>query len=154
MRSFHSLITFLPLLCNCQFRRLDSIQFLCFQGHILAGWRLETQVILLYNHFSRTSQKIQPLYCWEGVFTPPLHSNGIYCIVAFVFVAAGMCLPSRCLAMNIYSDFNIPAFGRHVTLFTCIVLRSGKMVNFKLLVLFILGRTPLILSGYLVTQCG
>jgi hypothetical protein len=33
-----------------------------------------------------------------------------------MFVAAGMCLPSRCLAMNIYSDFTIPAFGRHVTI--------------------------------------
>jgi hypothetical protein len=27
-----------------------------------------------------------------------------------------MCLPSRCLAMNVYSDFTIPAFGRRVTL--------------------------------------
>jgi hypothetical protein len=26
-----------------------------------------------------------------------------------------MCLPSRCLAMNVYSDFAIPAFGRYVT---------------------------------------
>jgi hypothetical protein len=49
------------------------------------------------------------------VFTAPLHDNGIYLIVACVFFVAGMCLPSRCLAMNIYSDFTIPAFGRHVT---------------------------------------
>jgi hypothetical protein len=55
------------------------------------------------------------LYCWEGVFTLPLHSNGSYSIVACVFVVAGMCLPSRYLAMNVYSDFAIPAFGRHVT---------------------------------------
>jgi hypothetical protein len=26
-----------------------------------------------------------------------------------------MCLPNRCLAMNVYSVFTIPAFGRHVT---------------------------------------
>jgi hypothetical protein len=49
------------------------------------------------------------------MFTAPLHSNGSYYIVAWVFVAAGMCLPSRCLAMNVYSDLNVPAFGRLVT---------------------------------------
>jgi hypothetical protein len=45
----------------------------------------------------------------------PLHSNGSYSIVACVFVAGGMCLPSSCLAMDI-SDFTILAFGRHVTI--------------------------------------
>jgi hypothetical protein len=53
-----------------------------------------------YNHFARTTQKTQPLYCWECVFTAPLHSNGSYWIVLYVFVAAGMCLRSRCLAMR------------------------------------------------------
>jgi hypothetical protein len=62
-------------------------------------------------------QKTQPLYCWEGVFIAPLHSNGGYSIVACVFVAAGMCLPSRYLVMNIYSDFTVPAFGRSVTIY-------------------------------------
>jgi hypothetical protein len=61
-------------------------------------------------------QKTQPLYCWEGVFTMPLHKNESYLIVDCVFVAAGMCLPSRYLAMNVYPDFTIPAFGRHVTM--------------------------------------
>jgi hypothetical protein len=28
-----------------------------------------------------------------------------------------MCLSSRFLAVNVYSDFTIPAFGRHVTVF-------------------------------------
>jgi hypothetical protein len=42
--SFHSLILFLPLFCNCQFRRLDLVQFLCSQAHIPAGWRLETRL--------------------------------------------------------------------------------------------------------------
>jgi hypothetical protein len=50
------------------------------------------------------------LYCWEGVFTVLLYSNGSYLIVACVFVASGMCLLSRCLAMNVYSDFTVPAF--------------------------------------------
>jgi hypothetical protein len=71
----------------------------------------------LYNHFSRTTQKTQPLYCWEGVSTAPLHSNGSYSIVACLFVAIGMCLPSRCLAMNVYSDFTIPTFGRHIKIY-------------------------------------
>jgi hypothetical protein len=48
----------------------------------------------------------------------PLHSNGRYSTVACVFVAAGMGLASRCLAMNVYSDFTISAFGRHVTIST------------------------------------
>jgi hypothetical protein len=45
------------------------------------------------------------------VFTALLHSNESYSIVACVFVAAGICLPSRCLAMDVYSDFTIPALG-------------------------------------------
>jgi hypothetical protein len=35
-------------------------------------------------------------------------------IAACVFVAAGMFLPSSCLVMDVYSNFTIPAFGRHV----------------------------------------
>jgi hypothetical protein len=34
------------------------------------------------------------------VFTAPLHGNGSYPIVACVFVAEGMCLLSRSLAMS------------------------------------------------------
>jgi hypothetical protein len=42
--SLYSLIPFLPLFCNCQFRRIDSIQFICSQAPIPAGWRLETRL--------------------------------------------------------------------------------------------------------------
>jgi hypothetical protein len=66
-------------------------------------------------------QETQPLYCWESVITAPLHRNGSYYIVACVLVAAGMCLPSRCLVMNIYSDFTIPAFGHRVTIRTSFI---------------------------------
>jgi hypothetical protein len=59
-------------------------------------------------------QKTRPLYWWEGVFTVPLHSDGSYSIVTSVFFAAG-CLPIRCLEMNVYSDYSILVFGRHVT---------------------------------------
>jgi hypothetical protein len=50
------------------------------------------------------------------VFTSPLHKNGSYSIVACVFVAAVIYLPRSCLAMDVSSDFIIPAFGRHVTI--------------------------------------
>jgi hypothetical protein len=72
---------------------------------------------LLYNNFARTTQKTQPLYCWKGVVTAPFHSNGNYSIATSIFVAAGIRLASRCLAMNVCSDFAIPAFGRHVIMF-------------------------------------
>jgi hypothetical protein len=52
-------------------------------------------------------QKTQPLCCSEGVLTAPLCISGSYPIVACVFLAAGMCLPSRCLAMNVCSDFAV-----------------------------------------------
>jgi hypothetical protein len=113
--SFRSLIPFLSIFCNCQFRRLDSIQFLCSQAHIPSGWRPETRLftsrrllffeICPYNNSARTKQKIGLLCCWKGVFSPLLHSNGSYPIVACVFVAAGMCLPSPCLTMGIHVTF-------------------------------------------------
>jgi hypothetical protein len=77
---------------------------------ILLNWTL------LYNHVARTTQRTLHLYCSEGVFTAPLHSNGSFSIVACVFIVTGMCLPSCCLAMNVYSDFTIPAFGLHVAI--------------------------------------
>jgi hypothetical protein len=45
--SFHSLIPFLPLSCNRQFRRQAPIHFLCSQAHNLAGWRPETRLFTL-----------------------------------------------------------------------------------------------------------
>jgi hypothetical protein len=56
------------------------------------------------------------LYCCEGVFTAPLHSNWSLSIAACVFFAVGMCLPSSCLTMDVSTDFTIPAFGGHVTI--------------------------------------
>jgi hypothetical protein len=40
---FQSLIPYLPLFCNCPFRRFDSLLF-SSQVHISAGWRLETRL--------------------------------------------------------------------------------------------------------------
>jgi hypothetical protein len=122
----HRLIPFLPFLLShirLPSPRLDSVQFLCSQAHILAGWRLKTQITLLnwnllYNHFARTTQKTEPLYCWEGVYRAQLHSNVSYSIVNFIFVTAGISLPSSCLAMDVFSDFTIPTFGHQVTIYT------------------------------------
>jgi hypothetical protein len=119
--SFHTQIPISLLYFNGHFWRLDSIQFLCSHAHIRVSWSLETGLILLnwpllYNHFARTTHKTQFLNCREGVFTTPLHSNESYSIVACVIVAAGMFLPSSCLAMDVFFDFTIPAFGRHATI--------------------------------------
>jgi hypothetical protein len=65
--SSHCLTPFLPLFCSCQFRRLDWIQLLRSQVRILAARRLEillysTHILycrtFYYNHFARTTQKI------------------------------------------------------------------------------------------------
>jgi hypothetical protein len=43
-----------------------------------------------------------------------------------------MCLPSRCLAVNVYSDFAIPAFERHVTVLSQHLLEGlGKTMKKK-----------------------
>jgi hypothetical protein len=75
--SFHGLIAFLPLFCSCQFRILDSIQFLC--SHILADWRLETRlsticssveflfITTLHGHHGKTPYSIVA-YCFRGVY--------------------------------------------------------------------------------------
>jgi hypothetical protein len=80
--SLHSLIPFLPSFFNCQFRRLDSIQF---QAHIPAGWRPETRpftpdycsMLLLcsvassmsfYNPSARATQKTQPSLSMRRVY--------------------------------------------------------------------------------------
>jgi hypothetical protein len=49
-----------------------------------------------------------------------LHNNVIYSIFTCVFVAAGICLWCRCLAINVYSDFTILDFGDHVTVYICL----------------------------------
>jgi hypothetical protein len=70
-------------------------------------------------------------YCWEGVFTVSLNSSGSYSIVICLFVAAGICSPSSCLAMDMYPDFTIPTFGRHVTiLFISAIFFSAANTTF------------------------
>jgi hypothetical protein len=114
--SFHSLNSSLTIILQLLIpkTRLSSIPVIpsSYPGRLAS--RNSTVLLnwtLLYDYLAWTTQKTQSLYCWEGVFTAPLHSNGSYSIVACVFISAGMCLPSRCLAMNVYSDFTVPVSG-------------------------------------------
>jgi hypothetical protein len=52
------------------------------------------------------------------VCLPLLHRNGNSSIVVCVFISAGTRLPSPFQAINVYSGSGIPAFRRHVTIFT------------------------------------
>jgi hypothetical protein len=63
-----------------------------------------------YIASGRPQQKTFPknFYTVIEVFTSPLHRNGSSSIVACVFLSTGTCLPSRCLAMNVYSDSALP----------------------------------------------
>jgi hypothetical protein len=74
-------------------------------------------------------QKTQPPYCSKGVFIAPLHSNGSYSIIACIFVAARICLPSCCLEKNVCYYFIIPALGRHVTLTNNLVFQEVCFYN-------------------------
>jgi hypothetical protein len=100
--SCRSLIPFLPLLCSWKFRRLYSIQF---QAHILAGWRPKLDSSLHSGLLSTCLERFctdhaeKSLYCW-GVFTDPLPSMDVLLLPALA--PAGICLPSRCLAMVLY----------------------------------------------------
>jgi hypothetical protein len=85
------------------------------------------QLNFSFKPLCRTTQKAQRFYCWEGVFTVPLHSNGSYSIVACEFVAAEMFSLSRWLAINVYSDLSIRDFG-HLIAIWLICSEEGKWV--------------------------
>jgi hypothetical protein len=91
--SFHSLIPILILFCNYEFRRINSIQFLCSRAHIPAGWRPETRLFALVSTTPLDStpsrllnvsicnpghgpHRKHSLYCCRGLFTAVYSSNG------------------------------------------------------------------------------
>jgi hypothetical protein len=116
--SFHSLIPFLPLFCNCQCNSIPLLPSIYPSRLASRNSTNSSQLNSSLCKFARTMKKTQPLYCWEGVFTALLHNNGSYLIVACVFVVAGTCLPSCSLAVNVYSDYTVPVFGRRAMLWT------------------------------------
>jgi hypothetical protein len=54
----------------------------------------------LYNHSARTTQKTQPLYCWERLFTGPLPSNERPIVARVRFI--GNVFTESFLAMSLY----------------------------------------------------
>jgi hypothetical protein len=141
--TLHRLIPFLSLFCSCQFRRLDSIQFLCSQAHILAGRRLETRLDsillnwnLLYNNFARTTKNTDSL--WLG--------RRVYSVVAYQRKLHDCCLRIHCRG-NVFTE-SLPSnerlfwlqysgFGRHGTISTILHgVTSQKIVIFIFLVRF------------------
>jgi hypothetical protein len=77
--SFHRLIPFLPVFGNCQFRRLDSVEFLYSQPHILAAGVSKPDRLFSTEFFFiitlHEPRRKHSLNCWEGVFAAHLHSN-------------------------------------------------------------------------------
>jgi hypothetical protein len=76
---------------------------------------IQPALYLRYISSGRTNRKDRFLTI-PLLFTSPLHRNGSSSIFACLFISAGNCLQSRCLAMNVYSGSPIPAFRRHVTI--------------------------------------
>jgi hypothetical protein len=120
--SFHSLIPFLPLFWNCQFRRLDLVQFLCSQAHVLTGWRFETQLTLLnLTLFINTLHGPRRQHSLSTIAMACLQRCCKTTEVTRLLLGYSLpreWLPSRCVVMNVYSDFTIQAFGRQVTLYS------------------------------------
>jgi hypothetical protein len=75
--SFHSLIPFLPLFCNCRFRRLDSApKFISWQAGISKGDSIFLNCTLLYSNGGWTTQKIAKYSIFMATsydMTPVMH---------------------------------------------------------------------------------
>jgi hypothetical protein len=112
--SFHSLIRFLPLFSNCQFRRLDSIPIpllpRSYPGTMTSrSSTIHFRVIfctslscrtLLYNHYLRTRIK-HSIFIVEKVCLLSC-CLAVDVLLLRAYAHAGMCLPSRCLAMGVH----------------------------------------------------
>jgi hypothetical protein len=113
---FHSLILFLPLSCKCQFRRLDSVQFLCSQARILVGWCLETGLLLFCTQLTQTTFFIhlQPLVTDHAENSLFIVEKAYleFCFLTLdvpllcPYACARLCLPNSYLAMGLYVTIN------------------------------------------------
>jgi hypothetical protein len=86
---YDSLCLHFSIIFHCRLKRLPQL-FLNYPPQLippqltqvlnqLLHWTASTDcsAICPQDNFSvRTTQKTQPLYCWEGVFSAPLHCNG------------------------------------------------------------------------------
>jgi hypothetical protein len=69
----------------------------------------------LLSQLARVPRCMVSGWTQQGTPYPSLWPNNTS-IVAYVFVAAGTCLPSRCRATDVYSGSIVPAFKHHVTI--------------------------------------
>jgi hypothetical protein len=88
--------------------------------------------VLLYNLEANIENTASSIV----VYTAPLHNNGSYLIVACVFVAAGMCLPSRSLVMIL-----------HVRIF-CLIKRKCIIILVSIFLQYILCDLHSVTSWY------
>jgi hypothetical protein len=136
------------ILCNCSwpppaqpFTGPSPVRL----ANILYCLRFETSLFVASYYSQGYGGGIRPrlhmgyyLFSTEPFFITTLHGPNreyrfqqypYYCVlpiryletrscIACVFVAAGMCLPSRCLAMDVWCGATIPGFRRHVTVYT------------------------------------
>jgi hypothetical protein len=131
--SFHSL-NFLPLFCSCQFRRLNSIQFLCCQAHILqagiskldSSLHLTTTVLLSLvllntscNHCAWTPQKTPSSVVKEACLL--IHYIIMDILLFRAFASMGTCLLNCCLAMG-FTHHNMLLCYLHVTCLLILLL--------------------------------
>jgi hypothetical protein len=98
MKSLHRLIPILRIICSCQLRQLDSIQF---KAHIPVGWLPETRLFCFYCLYYFSSYLLCPFVIPRYVS----HGNQSCIIVYPDSVSAGRCLSSRCLAKVCTSQY-------------------------------------------------
>jgi hypothetical protein len=115
--SLHQIIPFLPLSCSCQFRSL---------GLVLPPYSAPSSDCALLLLFGTDRTENSVFCCQECLFPGPLHSNG--CPIVACARVAGMCLPTRCLAMGI----NVTLFSFTRNLFRNKILRIFAAVQFRI----------------------
>jgi hypothetical protein len=100
--SLHSLIPFLQFLLN--HLRLPTLSILCSQAHILAGWRLETQLTqtILFVHFITPRHGLRRKHSFSLVEKACLQRRCIATDVA-------CCLRIRC-RRNVFTE-QLPSNG-------------------------------------------
>jgi hypothetical protein len=126
--SFHGLIPFLSLFCNCHLRGVDSIQFLCSRAHILAGWRLVSSIhsmllnISLYQLCKDHAENTASIVKEDCLLIRYLAMD---VLLLRAFASARICLPSRCLAIGLYVSILSPFT------FNSILMRTGNYLYIR-----------------------
>jgi hypothetical protein len=97
---FKSPNSLLALSCSCQFRRLDSVLFrLLFRTPCYSA-STYTLPNTSYNHFARTPQKTRSSVVKNACLLVRYLAMDVLLLLSAR--VAGICLPTRCLAMGIH----------------------------------------------------